>query len=141
MTQLPERVQLRRSRGWRLPEDTVNCARPGRWGNPFPVAEYGLELALALFRNTARSVWNPGLLADRPQAMLQRAYEQHRNWLARHGNQPIERAHSELAGRRLACWCPAHQGCHVDILLELANEGMNERVEQRTVERAERMRG
>jgi hypothetical protein len=32
---MPERIQLRRTAGWRKPEDAVVVARPGRWGNPF----------------------------------------------------------------------------------------------------------
>jgi hypothetical protein len=30
---MPERIQLRRSKGWRLPPNTVVVARPTRWGN------------------------------------------------------------------------------------------------------------
>jgi len=31
----PERVQRKRTRGWRMPENTVYVGRPSRWGNPF----------------------------------------------------------------------------------------------------------
>lgn len=31
----PLRIQLRRSKGWRMPPNTISVARPGRWGNPF----------------------------------------------------------------------------------------------------------
>ena len=33
---MPERIQLRRTKGWRKPEGVVSCARPGPYGNPFP---------------------------------------------------------------------------------------------------------
>lgn len=33
----PHRVQLRRTKGWRKPPDTVVVARPSKWGNPFRV--------------------------------------------------------------------------------------------------------
>lgn len=36
----PVRVQLRRTKGWRMPDNTVNVARPGKWGNPFRVGRY-----------------------------------------------------------------------------------------------------
>jgi uncharacterized protein DUF4326 len=42
------RIQLRRSRGWRLPAGTVSVARPHRWGNPYRVEERGLDDALRL---------------------------------------------------------------------------------------------
>ena len=29
------RIQLRRTKGWRMPENTVVVARPTKWGNPF----------------------------------------------------------------------------------------------------------
>jgi hypothetical protein len=29
---------------------------------------------------------------------------------------------AELRGRDLACWCPLGSPCHVDVLLELANQ-------------------
>ena len=31
----PQRVQLRRTKGWRKPPNTVVVARPSKWGNPF----------------------------------------------------------------------------------------------------------
>ena len=31
----PVRVQHRRTRGWRMPENTISVTRPGPWGNPF----------------------------------------------------------------------------------------------------------
>lgn len=37
MPDAPKRIQLRRARGWRLPEGAINCARPGPYGNPFRV--------------------------------------------------------------------------------------------------------
>lgn len=35
----PIRVQRQRSRGWRMPANTVYVGRPTRWGNPFEVSE------------------------------------------------------------------------------------------------------
>lgn len=34
---MPERIQLRRTKGWRKPEGAIVVARPSKWGNPFPV--------------------------------------------------------------------------------------------------------
>jgi len=31
----PRRVQLSRRKGWKMPENTINVARPSKWGNPF----------------------------------------------------------------------------------------------------------
>jgi hypothetical protein len=32
---MPVRVQLRRTKGWRMPPNTVKVTRPGLFGNPF----------------------------------------------------------------------------------------------------------
>ena len=48
----PKRVQLRRTKGWKMPENTVRVARPGKWGNPYTVADEGdAERAVARYRN------------------------------------------------------------------------------------------
>ena len=31
----PKRIQRRRTKGWRMPKNTVYVGRPSRWGNPF----------------------------------------------------------------------------------------------------------
>ncbi|MEJ8837548.1 DUF4326 domain-containing protein [Ramlibacter sp. AN1133] len=118
---MPTRLQLRRTKGWRIPPGTVNCARPGRWGNPFPVEQYGLALSLALFENAVRGIWNPATLAGASDLQVVRAYEQHKSFLSRLGGHPEERAQAELRGRDLACWCSLEARCHVDIWMRLAN--------------------
>lgn len=90
--QRPVRVQLRRAKGWRKPPGAVVVARPTRWGNPYPVSQYGRIEALRLYREWITEV--PELVAA---------------------------VCSELAGADLACWCPLDQPCHADVLLELAN--------------------
>jgi hypothetical protein len=38
---MPERIQLSRRRGWKMPPNTVKVTRPGKWGNPFTIANSG----------------------------------------------------------------------------------------------------
>lgn len=75
-----------------MPKGAMNVTRPGKWGNPFTVAEYGERLALSNFRGRMQS-----LLLVNPEAL------------------------NELRGKNLACWCKDGTPCHADILLELAN--------------------
>jgi hypothetical protein len=35
----PQRIQLRRTKGWRKPEGAIVVARPQRWGNPFRIGD------------------------------------------------------------------------------------------------------
>jgi Domain of unknown function (DUF4326) len=36
-----ERIQLSRTKGWRMPANTVKVDRTTKWGNPFVVGEHG----------------------------------------------------------------------------------------------------
>jgi hypothetical protein len=90
---VPQRLQLSRKKGWRLPPGAIACARPGPWGNPFILLrEERRERVVGLYRLSL--VRRPALLA---------------------------RARRELRGHDLACWCPLDVPCHVDVLLELVN--------------------
>ena len=37
----PKRIQLRRTKGWRLPDNAVIVSRPSKWGNPFRIGING----------------------------------------------------------------------------------------------------
>lgn len=104
----PVRVQLFRRKGWRMPENTVSVARPGKWGNPFKVDE------IKLFVNDAdpndRRAFLP---TNNAQAV------EFFRWLA--SQTKYREIIGELRGKNLACWCPLDQPCHADVLLELAN--------------------
>jgi len=105
----PLRVQLRRSKGWRMPPNTVKVTRPGKYGNPFKAA--------------------PGMNAAAVSLFLQ-------NIAAMPGDE-LSEAISVLRGKNLACWCrlcPDHAlgkpygaacgkcaPCHADIWLAVAN--------------------
>lgn len=96
----PQRIRLSRSRGWRLPEGAVSCARPHRYGNPFIVATptNGGNIT----RDQAVSMFRAALLEGRLQFT-------------------VAEVKRELRGRSLACWCALDEACHVDVLLEVAN--------------------
>lgn len=94
----PKRIQRKRTKGWRMPPNTVSVTRPGPFGNPFVVgqlSEYG----------------------DVPDAETAVAF--YRSWIDK-GLQRI-RIVQELRGKNLACFCPIGSPCHADVLLEIAN--------------------
>jgi hypothetical protein len=117
----PERIQRRRTRGWKMPPNTVSVTRPGRWGNPYAVDVYGIELSLKLFRDTVRGIWSPENVAALDDELAGATYKLHCRFRERIGCHPTEAARSELRGRNLACWCSIHDPCHADILREIAN--------------------
>lgn len=110
MVPTPRRIQLRRTKGWRLPENTATVSRPSRLGNPFPVKTLGRVQAVALHQRWLSTADAADLGYDPLET----------SWLN------AERAAvlallPTLRGKNLACWCPIDQPCHADVLLELAN--------------------
>ena len=104
---MPERVQLKRTKGWRMPPNTVKVDRTTRWGNPFSVgdrvqADPSLPIAVCFSSQEAVNAF-AGFCAH----ALGRVF--------------VERARAALRGKNLACWCPLDQPCHADVLLEMAN--------------------
>ncbi|NKQ57127.1 DUF4326 domain-containing protein [Amycolatopsis sp. K13G38] len=116
------RIQRERTRGWRMPAGAVYVGRPTRWGSPFHIGREFGDL-----RCPECGFVEPNVRVDSPQ----RAVELFDAWLRwpRQSFPGIASAptHGEvrdaLAGHDLACWCPADQPCHADILLALANPG------------------
>jgi hypothetical protein len=102
----PQRIQLRRAKGWKMPPNTVKVARPNRWGNPFKVAP-AFE---------SEGVKFPAITADS-------AVDLYREWVttALQNWPSTGEALGELRGKNLACWCKPDQRCHADVLLDLAN--------------------
>jgi len=101
----PQRVQLKRSKGWRMPDRTIKVDRSTRWGNPFPVTEE---------RSNAESVrlFSALINRDRHWTVFVRGTRR---------QVTIDDVKRELAGSNLACWCRPGLACHADILLRVVN--------------------
>ena len=132
------RLQLRRTRGWRKPEGAVVVSRPGLWGNPWVVGTPG-RLRLPMTDGTGHRVTLtlPGALSAELAVSL------HWQWLERlliaapfdlDGPDPIVALRRlanrrllileslpALRGRDLLCFCPPGAPCHGDTLLAMAN--------------------
>ena len=101
--EMPQRIQLKRIKGWRLPPNTVVVDRRTKWGNPFFLGSLGSsdgELSMSDVLAKYRAHVDKGYLR-------------------------IAMFH-ELRGKNLACWCALPKPgqpdlCHAAILLELAN--------------------
>ena len=114
----PVRVQRKRTKGWRMPDNTVYVGHPSIWGNPYSIERdgkttwhlYGFGVYLSSFTSRTgmeartEAVRRLQVLMDKDQAPWDE-----------------ERIRTELAGKNLACWCPLDQSCHTDVLLEIAN--------------------
>lgn len=120
---MPVRIQRRRTRGWRMPPNTVSVTRPGRHGNPFKIGGWykkGDPIARGPFRMTyMRSLIGeqPGFIQIKTAAEAIEWYRWYRSLC------PLRQPEiDELRGKDLACFCPLDQPCHADVLLELANK-------------------
>jgi uncharacterized protein DUF4326 len=109
----PERIQLKREKGWRLPPDTVKVDRSTRFGNPFSADKFGRESAVEMHR-----IWLTGQMsrtdieANYPPLLAKHLL---------HRRDGVLLSVASLRGRNLACWCSLEGPCHATFLLELAN--------------------
>lgn len=88
----PVRIQRKRTKGWRMPPNTVSVTRPGKWGNPYRATK-----------------------ARTPQQCVN-LFEQTMSVMLK------QDAMEYLKGKNLACFCPLDQPCHADVLLKIANQ-------------------
>ena len=113
---MPKRIQRKRTKGWRMPDNCVCVSRPTKWGNPFRAGDDhphypGIPMSPAHAVEFYR-----GYLRDRPEL--------------------VEQIRMELSGKDVACWCSLDAVCHGDVLLEIANSGMNAEVARLQAENA-----
>ncbi len=122
---MPERIQQKRTRGWRKPEGAVSVARPSKWGNPYVVGRTLLTLtgdSEEMFIGSFDRIQRIETISPRVAVDLYRLL-----WLTNWNvadlkvPRPAPRDLRELRGRDLMCFCPLGQPCHADVLLELAN--------------------
>lgn len=130
VSELPRRVQLRRTKGWRMPANTVRCVRPGPHGNPFRVGGYFM-IGDPDPRRPVRMAWCECLRrpADPGFTLIEtndQAVEWYRRYAAGWAPQQISLVQKLLGGKNLACFCALEDACHCDVLLEIANPALAE---------------
>ena len=102
---MPVRLQRKRTKGWRKPENAVCVDRTTRWGNPFKVGKDGTaEECVYKYEEMLFPYRHGGTLED--------FYISDAN---------LEDIRRNLAGKDLLCFCPLGQPCHADVLLKAAN--------------------
>ena len=125
---MTQRIQRKRTKGWRMPEGAVYVGRPSLWGNPWTLAD---ARAFDIFPQEMRAHWcrgryrdelsHWGLLSDYAMHVSERRYNAVAQTIEASGAKNMgEYAAIALKGKDLVCWCPIDQPCHADVLLELA---------------------
>ena len=135
----PQRIQRRRTKGWRMPENAVYVGRGTMWGNPYKVGEAQVRIPALdggewehegrLHKTSGEKnfyctgtdsrgmpvgVWHQ--IEDATAEQCVHMYRH--NWLTFADRKAMATA---LAGKDLACWCPLDMACHADVLRRIAN--------------------
>lgn len=98
---MPQRIQRKRTKGWKMPSNAVYVGRPTIWGNLWKIGVYSKLLGR-----------NIETVEEAVQCYKALA------WTEEHHRAYIK---EQLRGKDLACWCPLWAVCHADVLLEIAN--------------------
>lgn len=119
----PIRIQRRRTKGWRIPDNTVCVDRTTGFGSPFPIT-----IGTETYMGERRKAWvvgswtGPGMwFCDTKPKAIELSVAAFRAWIWQPQQAALrEKARVSLRGKNLACWCGDHE-CHADVLLEIAN--------------------
>ena len=113
----PNRIQRQRTKGCRMPENTVHVGRGTKWGNPWKVTPHEDGRATVTDPISCTAFESVPAATAHATGSFRWQLLNHPNVL---GFTETE-ARAELAGKNLACSCPLDQPCHADVLLEIAN--------------------
>ena len=136
MNKIPStvRIQRKRVKGWRMPENTISVTRPSVWGNPFFIND-----GFICFK-TSKTGYLPlkEVIGWDKTSVMQIIIDAYRQWINGENwikpfydwdkrytgpqpNAPTLQEIKSLKGKNLACFCPIGSPCHADVLLQIAN--------------------
>ncbi len=123
------RIQRKRTKGFKLPKNTVYVGRGSKWGNPFKLrgdmimvdaghrrkifdkwicyyhdGGHTIKEVVKLFRD---------MLMDLNSHEVEPEIRERFKWMR-------DRI-KDLQGKKLSCWCKENDCCHADVLIEHAN--------------------
>lgn len=131
METAPQRIQRKRTKGWRIPENTVCVGRGSKWGNPFWIIGSGsnwvifcAEVKNENHNKIAQDIFHNEFLKNTTYtticAALNISVEMYSEYSEKTGLKEL--AKEELKNKNIACWCKLTAICHGDMLLKIANE-------------------
>lgn len=118
-----KRIQRKRTKGWKMPENAKYVGRPTKWGNPLKLVGDMIYIN-ASWRRKILDPWvyfKQGTIEDVVKyydLLLNGEWlgdnEDMRYWNIELHKLPI----NELKGKDLACFCSLSCACHADVLLK-----------------------
>lgn len=116
------RVQRKRTKGFKTPENTVYVGRPTKFGNPFRLTADGW-IQYHKVGKIIGSAWCYWSVSN--GFTLKDVVELYEQWiqgdLKSYSGLPYPPDIKSLKGKNLSCFCSLQSPCHADILLKLAN--------------------
>lgn len=112
-----KRIQRKRTKGWKMTENTKYVGRPTKWGNPFRVEYLGAEEAVKRYKECILNNAMCYYYLDEIEASIQ--FDRFK-WMGENLEQ--------LRGLDLACFCSLvnkkeeYTPCHADVLIELCQQ-------------------
>lgn len=110
----PQRIQLSRAKGWRMPPNTIKVDRTTKWGNPCVVGVHGTRVDCVKW--FVMSIAGMIVLGHKQKPDDTYLADE----LIIYGKY-VRRNIRHLRGKNIACWCKVGTPCHADALLVMAN--------------------
>ena len=99
-----KRIQRRRTKGWKMPPNTVYVGRPTQWGNMYRVGDpFPFDEENKMTQAEAVSLFEAEMMTKKSVGAME-------DFIA------------PLRGKDLACWCKEGEPCHADVLLKYAGD-------------------
>lgn len=122
---IPDRIQRKRTKGWRSPAGTVCVSRPGRYGNPFRpyssaiIRPVDVGVTVNVLDGTGATGTSLKIQCGNVEECLAwyRIYAEHSIRIFRDIGEDWLEDLREASW--VACWCPLNRPCHADVLIEL----------------------
>lgn len=136
MSNTPQRIQRKRTKGWTMPQNTIYVGRGSKLGNPFRVVRYSdgkwsvkcdddenqVEILIAICRAAYDTKQEAQSDSVKCYKKLYTPYQHGGSWHDYYVTSGfIEVVKQDYAGKNLACWCDPGEPCHADFLIEIAN--------------------
>jgi len=109
----PKRIQRKRTKGWRMPPNTLYVGRGSKWGNPFSIDYHIRVMGFSEDEARRECIFKFTECITGRDEPISPDYAKQMD--------TIKKNIAALRGLNLCCWCPLDQPCHADVLLEIAN--------------------
>ena len=122
-----KRIQRKRIKGWKMPDNTISVTRPSDYGNPFKIGHHYIKGGGGIPRLGLQFIYTEAYDGYQDETYttiktIEESLEWYKWYVSTWSVGEIDKIKKELKGKDLACWCPLDKPCHADILIKLVND-------------------